>query len=299
MRAHTSGRLLRMITFGGRMWDVCTWWFNLIWGFLCLVYQRKQHSRAVVLGLLVLDQCFSVCRMRDRGCMSKSVYVCMLHDCELLRYVQFNSSLCINIIRSNDSFNFPAGINKVYCYCPFCENGDLQTTCGSNNAEVQEKACHSWRLRLQRVLNNATSSDSTKVCAQCHPLWAKLHNNGTDISAKAGQSAERGNASHTEDHQGHTHWDHAVHAGPPTSANQTESAAGHAYSSAIDKPHSPPHEAVKDKQRTQYCKYASWQSSSKPSKGLQTDSGISTRLCSQHWGKHYRDWPAEVKLLIK
>ena len=112
MRAHTSGRLLRMITFGGGMWDVCTRWFNLIWGFLCLVYQRKQYSRAVVLGLLVLDQCFSVCRMRDRGCMSKSVYVCMLHDCELLRYVQFNSSLCINIIRSNDSFNFPLGLIK-------------------------------------------------------------------------------------------------------------------------------------------------------------------------------------------
>ena len=66
--------------------------------------------------------------------------------------------------------------------------------------------------------------------------WAKPHNNGTDKPAKAGQSAERGNASHTGDHQGHTHWHHAVLARPPTSANQTESGAGHAYSSAIENP---------------------------------------------------------------
>ena len=29
----------------------------------------------------------SVCRLRERGCMSKSVYVCGFHDLELLRYV--------------------------------------------------------------------------------------------------------------------------------------------------------------------------------------------------------------------
>ena len=33
----------------------------------------------------------------------------------------------------------------------------------------------------------------------------KLHDNGTDKSAKAGQSAERGNESHTGNHHGHTH----------------------------------------------------------------------------------------------
>ena len=27
----------------------------------------------------------SVCRLRERGCMSKSVYVCVVHDLELLR----------------------------------------------------------------------------------------------------------------------------------------------------------------------------------------------------------------------
>ena len=29
----------------------------------------------------------SACRLRDRGCMSKSVYVHVFHDLELLRYV--------------------------------------------------------------------------------------------------------------------------------------------------------------------------------------------------------------------
>ena len=29
----------------------------------------------------------SVCRLRERGRMSKSVYVCVFHDLELLRYV--------------------------------------------------------------------------------------------------------------------------------------------------------------------------------------------------------------------
>ena len=29
----------------------------------------------------------SVCRLRERGCMSKSVYVRVFHDLELLRYV--------------------------------------------------------------------------------------------------------------------------------------------------------------------------------------------------------------------
>ena len=29
----------------------------------------------------------SVCRLRERGCMSKSVYVHVFHDLELLRYV--------------------------------------------------------------------------------------------------------------------------------------------------------------------------------------------------------------------
>ena len=62
----------------------------------------------------------------------------------------------------------------------------------------------------------------SKCGAQCHQLRNRPHNNGTNKSAKAGQSAEQGNTSHTRNHQGHTQWDHEVHARPPTSANQTE-----------------------------------------------------------------------------
>ena len=36
-------------------------------------------------------------RLWERRCMSKSVNVCVLHDFELLRYVQFSSSLCVNL----------------------------------------------------------------------------------------------------------------------------------------------------------------------------------------------------------
>ena len=39
----------------------------------------------VILGLLELS--ISVCRLRERGHMFKSVYVCVVHDLELLRYV--------------------------------------------------------------------------------------------------------------------------------------------------------------------------------------------------------------------
>ena len=39
----------------------------------------------VILGLLLLS--ISVCRLRERGRKSKSVYVRVVHDLELLRYV--------------------------------------------------------------------------------------------------------------------------------------------------------------------------------------------------------------------
>ena len=39
----------------------------------------------VILGLLLLS--ISVCRLREMGCVSKNVYVRVVHDLELLRYV--------------------------------------------------------------------------------------------------------------------------------------------------------------------------------------------------------------------
>ena len=41
----------------------------------------------------------------ESGCMSKSVYVRVVHDLELLRYMFF-------VVRSNNSFNFPLGLIK-------------------------------------------------------------------------------------------------------------------------------------------------------------------------------------------
>ena len=45
----------------------------------------------------------SVCRLRERGCMSKSVYARVVHDLEF--------EIC-SVVRSNDSFNFPLGLIK-------------------------------------------------------------------------------------------------------------------------------------------------------------------------------------------
>ena len=50
----------------------------------------------------------SVCRLRERGRMTKSVYVNVFHDLELLRYF---------LRCAIEKQQFPAGINKVYCYC--------------------------------------------------------------------------------------------------------------------------------------------------------------------------------------
>ena len=41
----------------------------------------------VILGLLLISISVRVCRLRERGRMSKSVYVRVVHDLELLRHV--------------------------------------------------------------------------------------------------------------------------------------------------------------------------------------------------------------------
>ena len=52
----------------------------------------------------------SVCRLRERGRMSKSVYVRVFHDLELLRYVLRRA-----IERQPE---FPAGMNKYIVLVP-------------------------------------------------------------------------------------------------------------------------------------------------------------------------------------
>ena len=74
---HASGRLLRMIIFQGRVEDMCVHNdFYLIWEFLCFGLSEKALSH-VILGLLILDQSFSVFGLRERECMSNSVYECV------------------------------------------------------------------------------------------------------------------------------------------------------------------------------------------------------------------------------
>ena len=61
----------------------------------------------VILGLLLLS--VSVRRLKESGHMSKSVYVRVVHDLELLRY--------FFIVRLNDSFHFRLGLIKYIVIC--------------------------------------------------------------------------------------------------------------------------------------------------------------------------------------
>ena len=57
--------------------------FNLI--LFTFWFDTEKALFQVILGLLLLS--ISICRLRERGHMSKSVYVRVVHDLELLRYV--------------------------------------------------------------------------------------------------------------------------------------------------------------------------------------------------------------------
>ena len=91
---------------------------------------------------------------------------------------------------------------------------------------MQERSVRPEGYSCKRHWRTPPLPTVSKFGAQRHWLQTRPYNNGTDKSAKVGQSAERGDASHTRNHQGHTHWDHKVHARPSTNANQTESGAG-------------------------------------------------------------------------
>ena len=70
---------------GARVLRVFTFWFD---------------RESIIPGNLGFD--IGVCRLRERGRMSKSVYVRVFHDLELSRDMFF-------VVRSNDSFNFQLG----------------------------------------------------------------------------------------------------------------------------------------------------------------------------------------------
>ena len=85
--------------------------------------------------------------------------------------------------------------------------------------EVQERSVSPEGYGCKEYWTMPPLPTVLKGGAQCHWLRTRPQNNGTDKSAKAGQSAERGNMSQIGNHQGHTHWNHEVHARPPTNAN--------------------------------------------------------------------------------
>ena len=95
-------------------------------------------------------------------------------------------------------------------------------TCGNNSTERQERSVspEGYGCKCNGYWTTPPLPTASMCAAQCHWLRTRPHNNGADKCAKAGQSAERGNASHTGNHQGHTHWDHEIHARRPTNAIQ-------------------------------------------------------------------------------
>ena len=60
-------------------------------------------------------------------------------------------------------------------------------------------------LRMTRLQRTTRLPAVSKCGVQRHRLPTRPLKSGTDKSAKAGQSAERGNASRTQNHQEHTH----------------------------------------------------------------------------------------------
>ena len=92
-------------------------------------------------------------------------------------------------------------------------------------------------------------------------------------AAEAGKSAEQSNESYTENHQRHTHWDHKVHARPPSNANQTESEVDQSKLSATENSHNPLKEAMKDAKGWRLGWGMSWMGLTEDSrcgKGIQT-----------------------------
>ena len=108
---------------------------------------------------------------------------------------------------------------------PLWQNADLQKTRGNNSTEVPERSASPKGCGCKGYWTAPPLPTVSKCGARCHQLRTRPHNNGTGKFAKAGKSAEQGNASHTGNHQGHTHWDHEVHAGPPIDENEAESGA--------------------------------------------------------------------------
>ena len=129
----------------------------------------------------------------------------------------------------------------------------------TNTTDVQERSVSPSEYDWKGHWTTPPLPALSKCGDQCHWLRTRPHSNGTDKSAEAGHSAERGNASHTGNHQGYTHWDHEVHARPPTNANETESGAGQSILQCYRNSPWPTYElAMEDKKGCRLGRGQSW-----------------------------------------
>ena len=144
-------------------------------------------------------------------------------------------------------------------------------------------------------------------------LRTRPHNSGTDKSAKVGQSTEQGNSSHTGNHQ------FMLDLPPVWTRQKVEQVK--AYFSAVENPHNPLHEAVKD---TKGCRLGwgkSWMGQAEDSilqvwqltELKQTKEWerypnwfwhLYKTLLPENLGKHSQEWQAgktesEIKLFIQ
>ena len=108
-----------------------------------------------------------------------------------------------------------------------------------------------------------------------------------------GQSAERGNVSYTRNHRGHRHRDHAVHARPPTNANQTESGTGQSIAQCRQKS---PHPTPRSREKHEGMQTRTGQVLDGSSRGLSTARMLAGRAqANQELGKVPKRNPASLR----
>ena len=124
---------------------LCTFYkndFYFIWEFLCFSLMEKALFQEI-LGLLLVYADW------EKGDVCLRVFVHAFHDLELLRYV-----LHCAIDRQ---LWFPAGMNKVYCYCYTCraqsyQNNLLKVLYGKSNINTHNDILYT--CRAQSYQNN-------------------------------------------------------------------------------------------------------------------------------------------------
>ena len=89
---------------------------------------------------------------------------------------------------------------SVVRWCANClvQNADIQTT--PYSVETRRDFGPQGYMAEKGIEEHYSFPTVPKCHALCHWLWTRPHSNGTDNLAKAGQSAEQANESHTGNH---------------------------------------------------------------------------------------------------